>query len=64
MDMSFKCMECGRKFKTARAAEKAAWDGCPGCGGADINMDPDPTPSTVPGWAEPGAFSMTKPKGA
>lgn len=38
----FKCMECGRKFKTAKAAERAAFGdrGCPGCGGSDIDLDP------------------------
>jgi hypothetical protein len=38
----FKCQECGRKFKTARAAEKASFDGCPECGGCDIDTDPAP----------------------
>jgi len=32
-------MECGRKFRTAKAAEKAARDGCPGCGGVDVDID-------------------------
>lgn len=38
----FKCMECGRKFKTVKAAERAAFgpDGCPGCGGSDIGEAP------------------------
>ena len=32
-------MECGYKFKTVKAAERAAFDkGCPGCGGADIDL--------------------------
>lgn len=33
-------MECGHKFKTVKAAEKAAFGdkGCPKCGGADIDM--------------------------
>ena len=35
----FKCLECGKKFKTTRAAEKAASDGCPQCGGVDIDLD-------------------------
>jgi DNA-directed RNA polymerase subunit RPC12/RpoP len=35
----FKCQECGRKFKTVRSAEKASKDGCPGCGGVDIDLD-------------------------
>jgi hypothetical protein len=38
----FACQECGRKFRTAGAAERAASDGCPGCGGVDIDLDPDP----------------------
>lgn len=35
----FKCFECGKKFYTAKAAEKAAFgdNGCPGCGGSDID---------------------------
>jgi hypothetical protein len=37
----FVCLECGRKFKTAQAAEKAANDGCPKCGGVDIDIDDD-----------------------
>jgi Zn finger protein HypA/HybF involved in hydrogenase expression len=35
----FKCQECGRKFRTVKAAEKAADQGCPGCGGSDIDVD-------------------------
>lgn len=36
----FACMECGHRFKTLRAAEKAAHGaaGCPKCGGADIDL--------------------------
>ena len=36
----FKCQECGRKFKTVRAAERAANEGCPRCGGVDIDLAP------------------------
>jgi len=32
------CLECGKKFKTTRSAEKAVEDGCPGCGGSDIDI--------------------------
>jgi hypothetical protein len=34
----FSCMECGYKFKTLKAAERASFgpNGCPKCGGADI----------------------------
>jgi hypothetical protein len=32
-------MECGRKFRTVNAAERAANNGCPGCGGVDIDLD-------------------------
>lgn len=34
----FACLECGRGFRTTRAAERAAWNGCPGCGGSDIDL--------------------------
>ena len=36
----FACMECGKKFYTTRAAERASFgdDGCPGCGGSDIDV--------------------------
>ncbi len=36
------CQECGRKFRTTRAAEKAALEGCPNCGGVDIDLDVKP----------------------
>jgi hypothetical protein len=49
----YKCIECGRKFKTAKAAQRAANKGCPGCGGVDIDLDTDkplpPTHKTVIG---------------
>jgi hypothetical protein len=36
----FCCQECGHKFRTVKAAEKAAFgdDGCPKCGGSDIDL--------------------------
>lgn len=36
----FACMECGKKFYSAKAAEKASFgdNGCPGCGGSDIDV--------------------------
>ncbi len=43
----YQCQECSRKFKTARAAERAANYGCPNCGGVDIDLSvdcPDPDP--------------------
>lgn len=36
----FACQECGRKFRTVAAAERAADRGCPGCGGVDIDLGP------------------------
>jgi len=42
----WKCLECGRKFRTANAAERAANNGCPGCGGVDIDLDVK-TPPTI-----------------
>lgn len=37
--VSFACMECGKKFKTVSAARKAAFVGCPKCGGSDVDID-------------------------
>lgn len=34
----FVCLECGRKFSTAKAAERAVDEGCPKCGGVDIDL--------------------------
>jgi hypothetical protein len=34
----WRCLECGRRFKTTRAAERAANEGCPG-GGGDVDLD-------------------------
>ena len=33
------CLECGKKFRTVRAAERASYHGCPKCGGVDIDID-------------------------
>lgn len=35
---TFACMECGKKFKTIKAAERASSEGCPKCGGVDIDL--------------------------
>lgn len=32
------CMECGKTFKTVKAAEKASFNGCPKCGGCDVDF--------------------------
>lgn len=37
-DSGFACMECGKKFRTVKAAEKASSVGCPKCGGCDIDL--------------------------
>jgi hypothetical protein len=36
----FSCQECGHKFKTVAAAQKASFSdkGCPKCGGSDIDL--------------------------
>lgn len=34
----FECLECGKKFYSVSAAEKASNDGCPKCGGSDIEI--------------------------
>jgi DNA polymerase II large subunit len=38
----FSCLECGHKFKTVKAAERASFgpNGCPKCGGSDIDLTP------------------------
>lgn len=50
----FGCMECGKVFRTIKAAEKASSVGCPKCGGVDIDLTgfetvvlPDGTPMSV-----------------
>src|SRR5215467_7414449 len=45
--MMFKCLECGRKFRTTRAAERASMNGCPGCGGVDIDLDVTVKPEPI-----------------
>lgn len=35
----FVCLECGKKFYTVNAAERAAWNGCPKCDGVDIEVN-------------------------
>lgn len=53
-DSGFACMECGHRFRTVKAAEKASFgpDGCPKCGGSDIDLAepkegraPEPVPA-------------------
>jgi len=34
----WQCMECGKTFRSVRAAERAAHHGCPNCGGVDIDI--------------------------
>jgi predicted nucleic acid-binding Zn ribbon protein len=38
----FACMECGKKFYCVRAAERASYDGCPKCGGVDVDVNVEP----------------------
>jgi len=40
----FACVECGHKFRTIKAAERAAFgdSGCPKCGGSDIDLAVQP----------------------
>lgn len=37
----WKCLECGKRFKTERQAERAFLYGCPRCGGVDVDIDVD-----------------------
>ena len=41
----YQCLECGRRFRTAGAAEKAFLSGCPGCGGVDIDVSTSAEPT-------------------
>ncbi len=44
------CLECRHVFKSVRAAERAANEGCPNCGGVDIDQDlvtPKPQPAAI-----------------
>ena len=34
----YECKECGKEFKTTKAAENASYNGCPRCGGSDIDL--------------------------
>jgi predicted nucleic acid-binding Zn-ribbon protein len=34
----FQCQECGKKFKSEGAAWRASMNGCPNCGGTDIDL--------------------------
>jgi hypothetical protein len=34
-------MECGRKFRTIKTAERAVSNGCPNCGSVDVDIDVD-----------------------
>lgn len=46
----WKCLECGKKFKSTKAAKKASFEGCPKCGGCDVDLDVEitsPEPGTV-----------------
>lgn len=43
----FACMECGKKFKTIAAAERASTNGCPKCGGVDVDLA---SPEDYDGW--------------
>lgn len=53
----FACQECGKKFRTVKAAERAQDKGCTKCGGTDIDLDvpakkaPTATPKRV--YADP-----------
>jgi len=41
-DWWWRCQECGHPFPNVAAAERAAFgdEGCPECGGSDIDMSP------------------------
>ncbi len=34
----FACQECGKKFYSVGAATRASFNGCPKCGGVDVDI--------------------------
>ena len=38
VEWEWKCQECGKVFKSVKAAERASRNGCPNCGGVDIDI--------------------------
>ena len=34
----YECLECGKKFYSTAAAQRASYNGCPKCGGVDIDI--------------------------
>ena len=48
----FQCLECGKVFYSIKSAERATEEGCPNCGGVDIDIWSPPEESTNPsnGW--------------
>jgi len=40
----FVCLECGKKYRSVKAARNALNDGCSKCGGCDIDIDVNPGP--------------------
>ncbi len=54
----FQCMECGKRFRSAITAERAIRNGCPGCGGVDIDIAvPEPKAAQV---ARNRAFTLKR----
>lgn len=55
----FHCLECGQKFRTLRAAERASFgpEGCPGCGGSDIEFG-DVCPPDPPVYLSPAPVAV------
>jgi predicted nucleic acid-binding Zn-ribbon protein len=45
----WQCQECGRRFRSVAAAERASMNGCPKCGGVDIDLA---APVDDDGWNE------------
>lgn len=59
----FACVECGHKFRTVKAAERAAFgdEGCPKCGGSDIDLAPEEQSSSEYARAEAGFSDSREP---
>jgi predicted nucleic acid-binding Zn-ribbon protein len=55
----FHCENCGKKFKTAAAAQHAIDSGCPKCSGSDIYPS-DQEPYTCPAVRRVGAVQRQR----
>jgi predicted nucleic acid-binding Zn-ribbon protein len=48
----FKCMECGQKLTTPQAESALSGNGCPRCGGSDVDVEPKLSPEHFKRWLD------------